>query len=78
LRSVESSFCQLCGREYEYDFRRGHVSNKKFNVAGSQHRSWTMLKAELDKCVLLCLNCHAEKHERVREQRYALERRLTG
>ena len=115
--------CELCGREYEYDFRRGHtrrrcnscrtnrpglegrrarqalkkrmleykggqcqrcgydrciaalafhhvLGNKRFNVAGSHCRSWTALRAELDKCVVLCMNCHVEEHDIAEEARY--------
>jgi hypothetical protein len=48
-----------------------HLSGRKrFIVAGSQHRSCVALKAELDKCILLCMNCHAEEHDLAEEARY--------
>lgn len=35
---------------------------KKFSPSGSHSRSWASMVEELEKCVLLCANCHAERH----------------
>lgn len=56
--------CRVCG----YAGCRGslvfhHVdpSTKEFTV-GSGNRGWDRTKKELNKCVLLCANCHGEVH----------------
>jgi 5-methylcytosine-specific restriction endonuclease McrA len=72
--------CQRCG--YNRCARAlsfHHVTaDKRFNFAGSHHRSWSSLRAELDKCVLLCMNCHWEEHDREEEARYARGSYLQG
>ncbi|MFL5951029.1 MAG: hypothetical protein ACJ74M_05430 [Gaiellaceae bacterium] len=48
-----------------------HVTGTKlFNVAGSHTRSWLALRTELDKCILLCMNCHVEVHDLAEEMKY--------
>ena len=37
-------------------------AKKEFNFGGKHALSWLRLKKELDKCILLCMNCHAERH----------------
>jgi hypothetical protein len=36
-------------------------SHKDFTIGGKS-KSWNKIQSELDKCVLLCANCHAEVH----------------
>ena len=60
----KGSKCQIC----RYDTYQGaldlHHLNPKDKEFALSHkgytRSWQKVKAELDKCVLLCANCHRE------------------
>jgi hypothetical protein len=52
-----------CGSTYPYyvmDF--DHRENKKFNIGpNSYSTSFADLKAEIDKCDVVCANCHRER-----------------
>ena len=57
--------CIVCG--YNKTPRALHFhhldpSQKDFGISGST-KSFEKLKPELDKCVLLCANCHSEVHD---------------
>lgn len=57
--------CQKCGYdkcENALTFHHLNPQEKDFNIAKKYNVSWSKLKNELDKCVLLCANCHAEEH----------------
>ncbi len=45
------------------DFHHIDSKAKEFGLsANGLTRSWEKMKAELDKCVLICANCHREVH----------------
>lgn len=56
--------CQICGYDkYAGALELHHVdrSQKSFGIGDKGYtRSWEKVKAEIDKCLLLCANCHRE------------------
>ena len=61
--------CQNCGYNKCIDALEFHhidPSKKEFTIAHVSTPSWDRLKKELDKCILLCSNCHKEEHARLR------------
>ncbi len=65
IRCVEylGSHCQVCAYSRcveALDFHHLDPGTKLFKISGGHSRSWTSIKAELDKCALLCANCHRE------------------
>lgn len=59
--------CQHCGLEDDcvniYDFHHTNPVKKDFEISGGKVRSsFESIKKELDKCELLCSNCHRKEH----------------
>ena len=57
--------CEHCG---EIDpsiltFHHVHPNEKVHNISSILDDSWSTIKRELDKCIILCLNCHKKHHE---------------
>jgi 5-methylcytosine-specific restriction endonuclease McrA len=56
--------CQSCGyNKYAGALELHHLdaTKKSFGISDKGYtRSWDKVKAELDKCILLCANCHRE------------------
>ena len=45
-----------------YDFHHRDPAKKDFGIASCRGRSFESLKSELEKCDLLCSNCHRIRH----------------
>lgn len=56
--------CCKCGYNkciHALEFHHLERSKKKFGLSGKGlTRSWKKIKKELDKCILVCSNCHKE------------------
>ena len=68
-RAVEykGGSCQICGYNKTNSALAFHhimPEAKEFAISGKGiTRSWKKLKLELNKCIMVCHNCHAEVHD---------------
>lgn len=57
--------CAKCGYDKDMtalEFHHLDPFKKEFNPSSSLSISWELVRKELDKCILLCSNCHREEH----------------
>jgi hypothetical protein len=57
--------CVRCGYDRcvkAMTFHHRDPAAKEFAISQMLDRGWAVLSAELDKCDLLCFNCHMEEH----------------
>lgn len=74
LRAIahKGGCCAVCGYKRcaeALEFHHIGPEQKEFTIASRHAYEWQTLEAELEKCVLLCANCHREA-----EDKAALER----
>lgn len=56
-------FCDYSRYIGALDFHHKNGSDKEFGLSTrGLTRSWTKTKKEVDKCILVCANCHRELH----------------
>ena len=57
-------FCKKCGekRFYLLDFHHRNPEEKEFTISDRTRTSLDKLKKEIEKCDILCANCHREWH----------------
>lgn len=67
LNVVKDGPCMDCGGRFPpIAMDLHHVGEDKlFSPALLTNRGWKVLKAEVEKCILLCANCHRVRHPSV-------------
>ena len=58
--------CAICGYDKcqtALEFHHLNGKEKDFTISNHSDRiDWPIIKKELDKCIVLCANCHREIH----------------
>jgi hypothetical protein len=54
--------CKKCGNDNIFHLVCHHLENKEIPVSKLIRLSWSKIKEEIEKCELLCENCHQELH----------------
>lgn len=66
-REYKGGKCTLCGYkkcQRALSFHHVEPNKKEFGISTrGLTRSWDKIRKEIDKCVLLCANCHMEVHD---------------
>lgn len=60
--------CVRCGesRSWCLSFHHTDPSKKDLNVSALISHSWNKIQEEIEKCIVLCHNCHADEHYRLK------------
>ena len=62
--------CTICGESDIVCLEFHHTKDKMFNVGSAATlitaANIDVLKKEIEKCVVLCANCHRKEHARMR------------
>ena len=61
--------CCRCGYDYcveALEFHHLNPEEKELSLSGGKSYSFERIKPELDKCILVCANCHREIHMMMR------------
>ena len=60
----ENKGCQKCGekRFYLLDFHHNNPDEKEFTISNHTRKTFENLLSEIEKCSVLCANCHREYH----------------
>lgn len=69
--------CLHCGYGKFYgalEFHHNDPMEKEFDWGEVRNKKWPEIEKELNKCTLLCSNCHKEEHHRLRIDESVIQR----
>lgn len=67
LVELKKAGCSICGYKKNtaaIHFHHVDESAKEFEISGNHCRSKEAMDKEINKCILICANCHAEMHNK--------------
>ena len=67
INSLKSKGCEICGYNksmHALVFHHKNKYEKEYEIGDIYSSSMDKIYNEIKKCQLLCMNCHAELHER--------------
>lgn len=76
----ESKGCSKCNetRPWVLDFHHLDPSTKDFEIGNAIRYGKEKTWSEIEKCIILCKNCHSDFHHLNREEQMTIEKYLNG
>ena len=70
--------CKNCNEteQFKLTFHHRDMNEKEFQLSDYRNHRWSLLKLELDKCDVLCQNCHRELHYGVNKDTRRLDKSI--
>lgn len=72
LKAIEykGGCCSRCGYDKCKDaLEFHHIQDKSFGISETGNpRSWEKVRLEIEKCILVCSNCHREIHSQLQSE----------
>ena len=65
--------CGWIGNIAAFEFHHKDKNEKSFQIGHVANKKWEVIKKELDKCNLLCSNCHQIKHANNTNEKFLKE-----
>lgn len=71
----DSCSCLKCGenRNWLLDFHHIDPTKKDFQISQGERFGWGKIKNEIDKCVILCSNCHRDFHYQEKQNMISIQ-----